>query len=380
MNWSEVPRRNADIIEKYTLPLPDIAALCCTTAARTNGGHVLDVRFAPDGALNILTSIWFMTGDDALPDNRSVFFHWVDGAPVATVLEDIEKPPTPENPGGVWTNHFHPILTDDGIVHLAAHLTAAVFTPIRNGKPSPHQHLALAGTAPRVPARPEEASGIARIPQASFPTYSNGLICVPTTTTHAATSYGFLRHDVGAGTLAWQDWPAPKAPGGGLFGFFRKPGTTAPDIRQIGAQHGLEALEAIAATEDGVLIHSAGSLHNIKYGDDAVAVLHLSGTGEVRWLLYEDYRPDGGGGKKYGLRPRFAQDGQRVMLRSSYKSTDPFKGGTGLIDAATGAISMIDMPRGFRGAEIYAMRGDRALIAKSFTRGADLSFALCALD
>lgn len=377
MKWSDAPRSDARIIEMCTLPMADIADLCATKPERTRGGHVLDVRFDPDGAMNILISLWFTSTDRDLPHDRSILVQWAGGAPVATVLNDLEKPSFSNDPVGASTGYFHPILTDDGIVHLAEHLTTAVFTPIDTGQPLPHRPLTLVGTAPRASAQPGEAAGSVRIPQHSIPIYSNGMICVPSTTTAVATSFGFLRHDVAGRTLIWQDWPETKARSGGLFGLFRKAQGTVPDIRQIGAEQGLQALEAAAATQDGVFIHSAGDRHNPKYGDHAVAVLHMSESGDVRCLLYENYRPDGVVYKKRGLRPRFSQDGQRVMLRSTYKSTDPFKGGTGVIDGPTGALSVIDMPRGFRGAEIYAMQGDRALIAKPFSRGADLTFALC---
>jgi len=342
------------------------------TTSRT---WILDARFGGDGSVRVIGSaITQHAGARAGAGSITFLATFAGGDPVISPLAEMRSE---QALAGQSLDYIHVVLVDGGVLHLASSLTQAWFTPVQAGRAMDAQPLEIHGAAPVL-----RDTGMAmHIPSECHPTFAQGVVAVPLAGDILARAVGLLRVAPEAQHLVWQAWPhADAAPARGLFGVLKRKLRAAEpravDLRDIQHSANIEGIEAAAKTPDGIAIYSPGGKPRAKYGDVAASVLHVGATLRATISMDARFRP-ADDARKHGWRPRVVGDAGKVLLRSSYKSTNPFGGGLRLVDAVTGPRAVLGMPRGFAGGEGWDMSGARVLISKPPGKTARWVFGVC---
>lgn len=168
----------------------------------------------------------------------------------------------------------------------------------------------------------------------------------------------FVQPSLSDGRLDWSYWPQPsqaKSLLGRLFGGNKPAGTPSdfvqPDPDSFPAfNHDVNRMPNIlSAVFDGdqLLMTSDGATEVKKYGDRCAAISEIGPDGRVSHLYLENFiaadRPDAS--QHHDYQTRFVDGGNKVLLKSRYKSTDPWKGGFALFNVAEQRLMACSGPK-----------------------------------
>jgi hypothetical protein len=187
----------------------------------------------------------------------------------------------------------------------------------------------------------------------------------------------FVQPDPATARLDWSYWPRPPKPKGFLQRVLGKDlsGTTPQDfIRPDPGAYPLFKNEirplpnllSASFVDDRLLITSDGATEVKKYGDRCAAISEVNSDGSVSHLYLENLiaadRPDAS--KRHDYQARFVDRGRKVLLKSAYKTTDPWNGGFALFDIESRMLAACkSLKCHFDGGPLEVV-GDQALFAE----------------